>query len=219
MQLTELVTAEERVRIYGFLAEVFHSTPTAESLRAVSQMALALGISCPAAPPLGELNREYMDLFVVPNPRYVAPYESAYRDRWLIASGQGADAAEKAVGRLLMGESTLAMQQCFQDARVLPLQDLPDHLANELRLMSHLWTQEANPSDGHGSLEGLRAKVRNEHLLKWIGQLRQKVVEHERMGFYSAALDLVEAMLQHDGAEDAPDRDLDQALQVKSLSP
>src|SRR3989304_879803 len=89
VQLIEEEAAAERVRIYGFLAGVFSSAPTAESAHAVSQMALTLGISCPEGLSLGELEREFMDLFVVPNPRYVAPYESVYRDCWVLPPGPG----------------------------------------------------------------------------------------------------------------------------------
>jgi TorA maturation chaperone TorD len=193
----------ERERIYGFLAGVFGSVPTAEGAHAVYQMALALGISCPDGQALDQLEREFMDLFVVPNPRYVTPYESAYRDRWLLPLGQGKDATEQVVGRLLMGESTLAVRQCFLDAGTLPLQDLPDHIGNELRLMAHLWASEERESGGHDSRRELRAKVRDDHLLQWIGPLRQKVSENESLGYYSTALDLAEVILKNDEQEDA----------------
>jgi TorA maturation chaperone TorD len=193
----------ERERIYGFLAGVFGTAPTAESARAVSEMALALRIPCPDGQALDQLEREFMDLFVVPNPRYVSPYESAYRDRWLLPTGLGKDATEQVVGRLLMGESTLAVRQCFLDAGTLPLQDLPDHISNELRLMAHLWASEESESGSLGSRRELRAKVRDEHLLQWIGQLRQKVSENESLGYFSAALDLAEVILKNDEQEDA----------------
>ena len=193
----------ERERIYGFLAGVFGSVPTADGAHAVSQMALALRIPCPDGQALAQLEREFMDLFVVPNPRYVTPYESAYRDRWLLPTGLGTDATEQVVGRLLMGESTLAVRQCFLDAGTLPLQDLPDHIGNELRLMAHLWASEDRESGGGlGSRRELRAKVRDDHLLQWIGQLRQKVSENESLGYFSAALDLAAVILKSDEQED-----------------
>ena len=130
------------------------------------------------------------------------PYESAYRDRWLLPTGLGTDATEQVVGRLLMGESTLAVRQCFLDAGTLPLQDLPDHIGNELRLMAHLWGSEDRESGGPGSRRELRAKVRDEHLLQWIGQLRQKVSENESLGYFSAALDLAAVILKSDEQED-----------------
>jgi TorA maturation chaperone TorD len=45
--------------------------------------------------------------------------------------------------------------------------------------------------------------VRDDHLLQWIGQLRQKVSENESLEFYSAALDLAVVILKNDEQEDA----------------
>lgn len=156
----ETKPAEERARIYGFLAGVFGSPPTAESQRALSDMAAVLDIDCPRESAVGELEREFMDLFVVPDSRYVAPYESAYRDRWLLPPGPGKDATGQAVGGLLMGESTLAVRQYFLAAGVLPSEGLPDHVSNELRLMAHLWSGEAREPHGeHGRLAESRSKT------------------------------------------------------------
>ncbi len=203
MRLIEEEVVAERGRIYGFLAGVFCSAPTAESAHAVSQMALTLGISCPVGLSLGELEREFMDLFVVPNPRYVAPYESVYRDRWLLEpasmTAPGTGAAPLTMERLLMGESTMAVRQAYLHAGVLPEEELPDHIANELRFMAHLWTREAEAPAGKApTWVGLRESFRREHLLKWIGKLREKVAENDRLGYYRAALQVAEVVLQED---------------------
>ena len=202
MQLIEEEAVAERVRIYGFLAGVFCSAPTAESVHAVSQMALTLGISCPVGLSLSELEREFMDLFVVPNPRYVAPYESVYRDRWLLEPASGTEPgkgpAPLVMERLLMGESTMAVRQAYLQAGVLPEEDLPDHIANELRFMAHLWAREAEADGEAPGLADLRQRFREEHLLQWIGQLREKVAERERLGYYRVALEVAGAVLQGD---------------------
>jgi len=196
-----MVTPQQQVRVYGLLGELFSAPPSAEIAEAVCQMAAAVGIGCPEGLAQGELEREFMELFRLPNPRYVAPYESVYRDRRVV--GTGPDGKPLVVERLLMGPSTEAIRQCFLDAGVLPSEDLPDHIGNELRLMSHLWTSDARPADGSTrSLEQLRAAVRVEHLLQWIGPLREKVMEKERLGFYSAALELVKVVLQNDEPQD-----------------
>jgi TorA maturation chaperone TorD len=195
---TEGAEGAERARICGFLAGVFCSAPTAESARSLSRMALASGIGCPDGLSLADLDRDFTDLFVVPNPRYVAPYESVYRDSRLLPLEPGQDATPQTIGRLLMGESTAAMRQCFLEAGVLPSQDLPDHFGNELQLLSHLCVEEDQRPGRQASGRALRTKVLNEHLLKWIGPLRQKVSENERVGFYSAALDLVGVVLRSD---------------------
>ena len=203
MQLIEEKAIAERVRVYGFLAGVFHSAPTAESACAVSRMALALDISCPDGLALNELEREFMDLFVVPNPRYVAPYESVYRDRWLLEPASltepGKGPAPLVMERLLMGESTMAVRQAYLQAGVLPEEDLPDHIANELRFMAYTWARQAEaPPDEALAWKELRGNFRREHVLKWIGELRERVAERERLGYYRAALQIAEVVLQED---------------------
>jgi TorA maturation chaperone TorD len=197
VQGIEEQAAAERERIYGFLAGVLSSAPTEESAHAVSQMALALDIACPAGLSLVELEREFMDLFVVPNPRYVAPYESAYRDRWVIPPAAGAEGAERVLCGLLMGESTQQVREAYLEAGVLPEDELPDHIANELRFMAHLWAREAADSKAP-ALAKLRQGFRREHLLQWIGRLRERVAERDRLGYHRAALEVAEAVLQED---------------------
>ncbi len=98
-----------------------------------------------------------------------------------------------------MGESTLAVRQCFLNAGVLPSQARPDHLSNELRLISHLWSGETREScGGNRRLAELRSKLRDEHLLKWLGELQGEVSKQDRLGFYSAALRIVEVVLEND---------------------
>jgi TorA maturation chaperone TorD len=202
MHLAEETIAEERSRLYAFLASVLCSAPTADTARAVCQLASALGIPCPEGLALGDLEREFMDLFVVPNPRYVAPYESVYRDRWLLEPASGNEPGQgdtpQVVERLLMGESTMAVRQAYLRVGVLPEDDLPDHIANELRFMAHLWAREAEAGGDAPALADLRQRFREEHLLKWIGQLHKQVAEKERLGYYRAALEVAEAVLQTD---------------------
>jgi TorA maturation chaperone TorD len=197
MESAEIATSQQQAHLYGLLAGLLSAPPNAELVDAVWQMAAALEIDCPVGLAPGELHREFMELFRVPNPRYVAPYESVYRDRHVVDTGP--DGKPLVVGRLLMGPSAHAVRQCFLDAGVLPAEDLPDHIGNELRLMSHLWANDNQElPTGKGSLRELRGKVRDDHLLKWIGDLRTKLLKHERLGFYSAALHLVEAVLEQD---------------------
>lgn len=192
-----------RGRIYALLANVLTSPPTADSVRRVRAMAEVLGIDCPAEWPLRELEQEYGDLFVVPSPKYAAPYESVYRDAWLLPCApsdpsQGGSANVMVKG-LVMGESTLAVRRCYLDAGLVPAEELPDHIGNELRFMAYLWHREAEaPSRNGEPMSRHRARFRDEHLLKWIGPLRERILKSERLGFYSMALQVVEVVLQND---------------------
>lgn len=195
--LTDEATAGDRVRIFALLAEAFCSAPTEESVCEVSQVARALGIRCPHGLPLGEFQREFVDLFVVPNPRYVAPYESVYRDRWVIGRASGTDASPHVQGRLLMGESTLAVRQAFMEAGIMPSQDLPDHIGNELRLVAHLWHVQAG-AEARDAAEAAQQRERfvTAHPLQWIGELGARIAEGSGTGFYRAAIEAAHALLR-----------------------
>ena len=200
---TMAVEEQAKTDVYCFLAGIFSSHPTQDTVWGLCQMAEVLGVSCTNDFSLPALDREYMDLFVVPNPRYVAPYESVYRDRWLPpslpAAGGRSDSASVMIKGLLMGDSTLNVQQCYVEAGVMPDDDLPDHIANELRLMAYLSARQAEiPASDAKSLAGLQARLRQEHLMQWIGQLRERVVESDHLGYYTAALEVAELVLQGD---------------------
>ncbi len=198
---TTIEEARAKACIYAFLADVFTSHPNPDTVRRVRQMAAELGIACPNGFSLDNLEREYMTLFVVPNPRYVAPYESVFLDRWPLPIPilRGSDPSERGntIKGPVMGESTLKVRRYFLQAGVLPDTDLPDHIGNELRLMAYLWAKAAEASGGKAQLLAeLREKFRQEHLLKWIGSLREKVEENDQLGYYSVAVQLAEIVLQ-----------------------
>ena len=201
MKTASVTIPESRASIYGFLAQIFGAHPTQDSISGLREMADVLGIPYPDDLTLTELDQEYMELLVVPNARYVAPYESVFRDQWLVPAvlKRGSNPGETSVKikGLVMGESTLEVQQCYLKAGVFPGPDLPDHIANEFRFMAHLWASEAeNPSAQNGELAELRRRFHEEHILKWIDELRERVVESDRLGYYLAALDVANAVLQ-----------------------
>lgn len=205
MQTADVPTIEAKATadVYRFLATVLTSHPTEESVRALRSIAAELGVPCNAGLDLARLDQEYMALFVVPNPRYVAPYESVFRDRWLLPvapkAGMPDDATSVMIKGLVMGESTLAVQGCYHQAGVVPKEDLPDHIANELLFMSYLWEREAErPADEAAMIAGWRSQFRDEHLLKWIGQLRDRLAESDDTGYYGAVLHVAEIILRDD---------------------
>lgn len=198
--LLEEPTRSVRQNIYAFLANVLTSRPTADTVGRVRQMAEVLGIPCPDAWPIGDLEQEYVDLFVVPNPRYVAPYESVYRDAWLLPVAPDPEspfaARSRMIKGLVMGESTAAVRECYREAGLAPSEELPDHIANELRFMAYLWERETQTPQERGRYATLRARFRDEHLLKWVGLLQARLRESERLAYYSLVLQVVETVLQ-----------------------
>ena len=198
MAFIDDMTAEDRARTYDLLAEAFSTAPTQESMGRIQDLAQALGVHCAHHLPLGNVRREFMDLLVVPNPRYVAPYESAYRDDRPIPGAQGS--APRSAG-LLMGDSTIAVRQSFMDAGVLPVWDLPDHIANELRLVSHLWHVEAS-GNAEQAVEAARQRRRfvTEHPLRWIRELGDTIAQRGSTGFYRAGVESAHALLDAETA-------------------
>ena len=209
MQSAATIEPEARAKadIYSFLATVFSSHPSEGSARVLEGIAALTGVPFPTGLPADGIEQEYMAMFVIPGPRYVAPYESVFRDRWLISGnlepGSDARSEDIAAQGLLMGDSTLAVRRCFVDAGVLPENDLPDHLANELRLVAHLWRIESDPSAAdRENVAALRREVRDEHLLKWVGDLRERLESRDELGYYAAAICVTESVLESDRAAD-----------------
>lgn len=190
-----------RANIYGFLAAVFSSHPSEASVESVREMATALDIAWDDHRSLDELDAEYMALFVVPGRRYVAPYESVFRDRWQVPAalrpGSNPSEASITIKGLLMGESTLAVRDCYRRVGVSPTEALPDHIANELRFIAHLWSCEAETvGDDAVRHAELRVEFCTQHLLKWLRQLRERVLESGHRGCYTIALELAERVLE-----------------------
>ncbi len=191
--------ARARAKIYAFLAEVFSSHPTQDALRVVRQIALALGISFPNNFSLTELDLEYMELFVVSSPRYVAPYESVFHDQWILQDFQNAGKNLALIGKrsLAMEETSIEVRRVYIKMGVFPDKDLPDHIANELSFMAYLWLREAEAStEKIKALSELRNKFCEGHLLTWMGLLRERVMKGEHLGFYSVVLQITEVLLQ-----------------------
>lgn len=200
MMITQAATlpsiARKNVAIYEFLALVFSTHPTRDSVYSLREMAKTLEIPYSSDLSLADLDREYMELFVIPNPRYCAPYESVYRDHWEMPAslkrGSNPGEASVMIKGLVMGESTQAVRQCYDEVGGLPADDLPDHIANELRFMAYLWSIASDAS------AKLRAKFCEEHLLAWVHQLLLRVEESEHRVYYSVALQVTEAVLRDD---------------------
>lgn len=141
--------------------------------------------------PIEELRQEFWDLFVVPGKRFVAPVQSVYLDTREIEGER--------VGGLLMGDSAVAVQRALaaaglerDNARPVP----PDHIAVELAFLSHLCERESvawNQGDVDAAKETRQAARRflEEHLLRWLPRLRERVRDRARLGFYGALLDLI----------------------------
>lgn len=195
--------AETRTQTYSALAGVLAAHPTPESVRAVREMAEGLGLACSAAISASEVEREYLDLFPVSNPCSEAPDESVIQNPWLLPDGQlptsHPGGADQMIEGVSLRTSTAEGRPCSLQAGIRPDGELPEHVGNELRFMAYTWEREAeSPAEEARAWAELRGNSRQTYLLNWIGQVRGRVTERGRPGFYQVVLQVAEAVLRDD---------------------
>lgn len=195
-----LLEAPERAGFYGFLATALSAPPTHDSVWGICQMAAAFGFSPPDGFSLKDLSREYLELFVVLNPRFVAPYESVFRDclNGNVGERDGLAGATADTVTAVSG-SALDIRQYHLEAGLASNEQMADHIGSELRFMADLWWRQESASASEARrLASIRARFRNGHLLQWIDRLSKKVAENDRLGYYTTALKVVEAVVEDD---------------------
>jgi TorA maturation chaperone TorD len=147
------------------------------------------------------LDQEFQSLLMVPRGRYVTPYEAVYRDEREIDGAR--------VGGLLMGPSTVAVQQLYREAGMAvaeSFKDLPDHAGLELACMESLCRAEvgAGEEDGAEAVRRARALQRRllkDHLLEWVPSLCARIREYAPGPFYRGIATLTEVFLRQEAEE------------------
>jgi len=182
-----------KAQVYSFLASLFSSKPTEDHILKLKIVSEILGLKVLRNYTAEELHSEYMELFGFPNPRYLAPFESVYRDKLRVAfpadPEQGLPPRVKEVRGLLWGDSTVEVKKCYEQAGLSPEQGIPDHIANELAFVAYLLEQEQKVGKAKKArLREPRKRFIQEHLAKWVGLLEQRILEVERLGFYGNAI-------------------------------
>lgn len=207
--------ASDRQTVYALLAGAFTAPPSAETFAAwrdlASQDQAAASLGDAAVPfrrvvefaranrdSVHEARQEFMNLFKVPGGRYVAPYESVYRDTRDIEGQQ--------VSGLLMGRSAIDVQKWYRLAALDIAEDvreLPDHIGLELGYMAHLCRKEAEFAISGDNSHRARAREMQRdflaaHLASWIGALRDRLYEKSANTYFRAVADLSREFVQRD---------------------
>lgn len=209
---------EARRNFYKFLASVYLEAPSHEFINAILDPSFLQGLietfgnsnseyllnfsnsrgTAAPCPYYEAVKQDYMDLFRVPLSKYVTPYESVYRDKRIVAG--------KEVGRLLMGESTLAVKKIYNKAGLEISKDfaeLPDHLGTELYFLYHLCEMEKNAWEREEKEEALRLlgierDFLNDHLSKWISDVCDDIIEKAETDFYKGIATITNAFIFED---------------------
>lgn len=139
------------------------------------------------------LEGEFDSLFLVPAVRYVAPYESAYREKRLLNG--------KEIPGLLMGRTTEKVMMCYEDFNAMPVGvDIPDHVAVELGFMHYLLGKELaawlDKSSAHAvAVIEKEVQFLTEHLASWVPELCSIILERTHTDFYRGLARLTEQFL------------------------
>lgn len=195
-----MIDAKLKAELYAFLSSVFLLGPSEDQVKGLRAILRILKIP-PLSPfSLEGLKREYLDLFSVPNQRYVRPYESVYRDRIPIEfAGNpelGTPARRKYMRGLLMGKSARDVLRCYKAVGVYPSRELPDHIGNELSFLGYLAEREGTACREEAMrLRKSREDFIRRHPLKWIGKLEKEISKHDRTGYYTRAVSVAHAVL------------------------
>lgn len=159
---------------------------------------------------LEPLKQEYMDLFAVPNGRYVAPFEDVYR---------GGEAENKEGKGPLLGERAIAVTRAYRSAGAAmdrALKELPTHVGVELSFMSFLCDQEATATCREGSdaalnreendppestrYRELQSRFLQNHLTQWFPRLSAKIQAYAGKPFYRGLAAITEEFVSRDAS-------------------
>ena len=185
-------------QVYGLLALGYHSSVDADQLdritaceglaaevEQVGMAGLLSDLSRHARETDAEcLRQDFDDLFVVPGPKYVTPYESVYRDGSIDVSGRATS--------LVYGPSTRAVC-AFYDRIGLKIEqdysELPDYVGLEMACMEYLYVREADYLEAMDESSARAAADFREsfcwmHLAKWIPDLERRIREQAETAYY-----------------------------------
>ena len=183
--------AEHRSSIYGFLAAIYRQELTSELLQQMKahrfqEVLSNLGVKLnneffqnSEKELLENLAIEYTRLFVGPG-KHISPHESVHHKKEGVQSGQ------------LWGELTAQVKGIIESSGLeyeSEYTGMPDHISVELEFMQHVVQREAQAWEADDDetallcLENEKNFV-DEHLLGWIPDFCEKVIETAEVPFY-----------------------------------
>ncbi len=198
--------ASDRSNFYFFLSSVFLKPPTTDIIKILTELTnspessnLVSKQTTDSLSRMGIINneelknlvQEYHDLFKVPLSKYVAPYESVYRD-----------------GRL-HGQSALKVKDIYNRLGFrIPHEyyELPDHIGIELAFMATLCKEEHKAWKERNaklvrSLREIEERFLKEHIACWLPKLCNAICEKTKDNFYicmaEITLDFVQSDITH----------------------
>lgn len=206
-ELDGLTTAKEREDRYRFFSGLCQKPPSDSLIntvkdrsilsifedegrgRAWEEMANFVASSYDIGDLQNELAAEHTSLFVLPS-SYL-PHEAVYLDK------------DKRLG----GKVTISVGQFYKKAGAEVLDsciEMPDHIGMELEFMAFLCKRERElrESGDYAGLDNcilLQKEFLDEHLLRWVHQCCEKIIERAKYGFYRAVAYLIIEFMESEG--------------------
>ena len=183
--------ARQRSDIYGFLAMVYRQEVNSDFLGQIKDPRFLgvlsdLGIQFdddffkkPEKELLEDLAIEYTRLFLGPG-KHISPHESVQHQR-----------AEGKWGQL-WGDSTVEVKKFIETTGLEYQSDykgLPDHISVELEFMQQLTLREEQAweeedMDGAASCRNIEKKFIEEHMVPWVSEFCEKIMQEAELPFY-----------------------------------
>jgi putative dimethyl sulfoxide reductase chaperone len=200
--------AEHRSSIYGFLAAIYRQELTSELLqqmkdRRFQEILSTLGIELtngffkkPEKELLENLAVDYAYLFIGPG-KHISPHESVHHQKEGVQSGQ------------LWGELTTEVKRIIESSGLeykSEFTGMPDHISVELEYMQHVVEREAQAweaDDDQTALLCLKNEKQfvDEHLLGWVPDFCEKVIEAAESPFYREMARLTRSFIEFEQKE------------------
>ena len=200
--------ARHRSDIYGLLATVYGQEITSdllgqiktpqflEALSALKVEGINSLLQKPEAELLEDLAVEYTRLFLGPG-KHISPHESVHHQR------------EDGQWGMLWGVSTVEVKK-FIEATGLSYTDdykgMPDHISVEFEFMQQLILREEQAwmdedRDKAAACRQIEKKFIEEHLINWIPDFCEKVMQAAELPFYQAVAALTRSFIEFEMEE------------------
>jgi TorA maturation chaperone TorD len=197
-----------RSSIYGFLAGVYRQELTSELLQQMKdhrfqEILSTLGIELsngffkkPEKELLENLAVDYAYLFIGPG-KHISPHESVHHKKEGVQSGQ------------LWGELTAEVKRIIESSGLeykSEFTGMPDHISVELEFMQHVVQREMQAWKVD-DVETARLCLKNEkqfvdeHLIRWIPDFCEKVIEAADLPFYKEMARLTRSFIEFEAQE------------------
>jgi TorA maturation chaperone TorD len=179
---------ENRISILGFFSFIFSNPPTKEIYQKVAGLNNQPIKVQNSDISLKDIEIEFADLFAVPSPSYLYPYESYHVS---LNNTHGSDISNPIGGPVTSKIGTIFKKQNYNHLEFA--NELPDYLGCEIGYLRHLSVLEKKLVEKKSQTDvkelfKLQFQFLEDHILLWLPRIVNKAKSVKSTGFYHAFL-------------------------------